>query len=226
MLKTMVWAALAASIVVAQEKSADSRMQRAAETFQEIMATPDKGIPQDLLNKAECVVIIPGMKKAAFVVGGEYGKGFAMCRHEGAWTGPAAVKLSGGSFGFQIGGSSTDLVMLVMNQHGMQRLMSDKFTVGADASVAAGPVGRTAAAATDASMNAEILAWSRSKGVFAGVSLNGAVLSADNEENNKIYGRDVTNREVLAGSVRAPASSNVLATALSSYGAGNADRSK
>lgn len=227
MLKSMVWAALAASVVFAQEKSADERMQRAAETFTEIMSTPDKGIPQDLLNKAQCVVIIPGMKKAAFVVGGEFGKGFAMCRHEGSWDGPASVKLTGGSFGFQIGGSSTDLVLLVMNEHGMQKLMSDKFTVGADASVAAGPVGRTAAAATDASMNAEILAWSRSKGAFAGVSLNGAALQQDSDENQKIYGRDVTNREILAGSVKSPAGANVLVSALNNYAsAGNADRTK
>src|SRR5215472_14752891 len=143
-------------------KPETDRLQDAAGVFSEIMSTPDKGIPQDLLGRAECVIIIPGMKKAAFVVGGEYGKGFAQCRAASGtgWTAPAAVKLEGGSVGFQLGGSATDLVLLVMNRRGMDQLMADKFTLGADASVAAGPVGRTAAANTDVKMSAEILSWS------------------------------------------------------------------
>jgi SH3 domain-containing YSC84-like protein 1 len=228
MMRGFVLAALAASVVFAAEETPDSRLQRSAEVFNEIMSTPDKGIPSDLLNKAQCVVIIPGMKKGAFIVGGEFGKGFAECRNNGSWTGPAAVKLTGGSFGFQIGGSSTDLVLLVMNQHGMTRLMGDKFTLGADASAAAGPVGRTAAAETDASMTAEILSWSRTKGAFAGVSLNGAAMQQDESENRKLYGRDVTNREIISGSVPAPTAASGLTAALNSYpgATGNADRSR
>jgi lipid-binding SYLF domain-containing protein len=226
-MRGFVLAALAATVAFAAEETPDARLQRSAEVFNEIMSTPDRGIPTDLLNKAQCVVIIPGVKKAAFVVGGEFGKGFAECRTPSGWTGPAAVKLTGGSFGFQIGGSSTDLVMLVMNQHGMNRLMGDKFTIGADASAAAGPVGRTAAADTDASMTAEILSWSRSKGAFAGVSLDGAAMQQDGSENRKLYGHDVTNREILAGSVPPPPAGAPLTAALNSYaGAGNADRSK
>src|SRR5262249_9109127 len=138
--------------------------------------TPDKGIPQDLLDKAQCIVIITGMKKAAIGIGGEYGRGFATCRrHAGtSWGAPAAVRMEGGSVGFQLGASSTDVVMLVMNERGMNKLLDSKFTLGADAAVAAGPVGRAADAKTDAYMSAEILAWSRSKGLFAGIALSGA----------------------------------------------------
>src|SRR5579862_7488018 len=179
---------MAASILVAetpQERLADS-----ARVFSEIMRTPDKGVPQDLLAKAQCVVIIPGLKKAAFVVGAEYGRGFAECRKMDGrgWGAPAAVRMEGGSVGFQLGASDTDMVLLVMNRHGMTKLTEDKFTLGADASVAAGPVGRTANASTDAEMSAEILAWSRSKGLFAGVSLNGATMRPDQDENEKLYG--------------------------------------
>jgi len=227
MLKGMALAALAATVVMAAEEEAtDHRLRRAAETFTEVMSTPDKGIPSDLLGRAQCVVIIPGVKKGAFIVGGEYGKGFAECRRGDGWSGPAAVKLTGGSVGFQIGGSETDVVMLVMNEHGMQKLMSDKFTLGADASVAAGPVGRTAAAETDATMHAEILAWSRSRGAFAGIALNGAVLQPDESEDRKLYGHDVNTHAVLSGEVR-PAGENPLTAALRSYPAsGNADRSR
>jgi len=229
MIKTFVLAAVAGSLslLFAQEETADHRLRRSAEVFNEIMATPDQGIPSDLLNKARCVVIIPGVKKGAFVVGGEYGRGYAECRHHGDWTAPAAVKLTGGSFGFQIGGSSTDLVLLVMNQHGMDRLMGDKFTIGADASAAAGPVGRTAEAATDATLNAEILSWSRTRGAFAGVSLNGAVLAPDESEDRKLYGHDVHSRAILEGRESAPMPQNPLTAALDRYSnGGNADRSK
>ncbi|HZU25656.1 MAG TPA: lipid-binding SYLF domain-containing protein [Bryobacteraceae bacterium] len=228
LLKGLALAGLAAAMVCAAEKTPDERLQNAADTFREIMATPDKGIPQDLLGRAQCVVIIPGLKKGAFVVGGEYGKGFAECRTGNGWSGPAAVKMTGGSFGFQIGGSETDLVLLVMNQRGMDKLMSNKFTLGADASVAAGPVGRTAAAETDASMHAEILAWSRSRGAFAGIALNGAVLQPDESEDRKLYGHDVSSRDVLAGSARRSVATNPLTAALEAYpaNAGNADRSR
>jgi lipid-binding SYLF domain-containing protein len=174
------------------------------------MRTPDKGIPQDLLAKSQCIVIIPGVKKAAFVIGAEYGRGFAECRHEDGkgWGAPAAIRMEGGSFGFQIGGSDTDLVLLVMNRRGM---------VSADASVAAGPVGRTTKAATDASMTAEILAWSRAKGLFAGVSVNGATLRPDADRNLELYGTKLSNKDVLMGSKEPPVAARPLIRELDRY---------
>jgi lipid-binding SYLF domain-containing protein len=210
--------------------TAKERLTEAASVMTEIMNTPDNSIPQDLLAKAECVVIVPGMKKAAFVVGGEYGRGFVECRNPNrGWGAPAAVRMEGGSLGFQIGGSSTDLVMLVMNQRGMTKLLEDKFTLGADAAVAAGPVGRNAAANTDAKMTAEILAWSRSKGLFAGVSLKGATLRPDQDQNEQLYGKKMSNKEVLSGSVSAPPEARALISTLDKYSSvrdTNADRSK
>jgi lipid-binding SYLF domain-containing protein len=199
--------------------SAANRLEESAEVFSDIMATPDKGIPQDLLEKAQCVVIVPGLKKGAFVVGGEFGKGFAECRKAGGtgWGAPAAVRVEGGSFGLQIGGSSTDVVMLVMNKRGMDKLASSKFTLGADASVAAGPVGRTADAKTDAYMTAEILAWSRSKGLFAGVSLSGATLRPDMDANRDLYGSRLTTKEVMESEKEAPAASRKLVAELDKY---------
>jgi lipid-binding SYLF domain-containing protein len=205
------------------------RLGESARVFSEIMATPDKGIPQDLLSRAECVVVLPNLKKAAFVVGGEYGRGYAVCRKPKGtgWGAPEAVRMEGGSVGFQIGGSSTDVVLLVMNRDGMNKLMQDKFTLGADASVAAGPVGRTAAAKTDVKMDAEILAWSRSKGLFAGVALNGATLRPDSDENEKLYGQKVTAHDILMGSVTPPPAAKPLLTELNRYSStSNADRSK
>src|SRR6185437_6140210 len=166
-------AALAATGAYAADKYKEAdRVHDAAGVIADLMATPDKGVPQDLLEKAHCVVVIPGVKKAAFVVGGEYGRGFIVCRKPGGegWGNPAPMQVEGGSVGFQIGGQETDVVLLVMNHGGMHKLLQDKFIVGADASVAAGPVGRSANAQTDAQMHAEILAWSRSRGVFAGIS--------------------------------------------------------
>jgi SH3 domain-containing YSC84-like protein 1 len=197
------------------------RLSESAAVFNEIMATPDKGIPQDLLNKAQCAIIVPSLKKGAFIVGGEYGRGFAECRQSDGtgWGAPAAVRVEGGSLGFQIGGSATDVVMLVMSQRGMDKLMSDKFTLGADAEVAAGPVGRTAQAATDLGLNAEILAWSRSKGVFAGLALKGATMRPDDKENEALYGKKMTNREILASNMKAPAGAEPLITALNKYSA-------
>lgn len=217
---SFVMAASALAAATAQERLGDS-----ARVFSEIMKTPDKGIPQDLLAKAQCVVIIPGMKKAAFVVGGEYGRGYAECRKEDGkgWGAPAAVRMEGGSVGFQIGGSDTDLVLLVMNRHGMARLMEDKVQLGADASVAAGPVGRTTNAATDASMTAEILAWSRAKGLFAGVSLNGATLRPDADHNAELYGSKMGNKEVLMGSMAPPEAARPLIRELDRYSS-TADR--
>ncbi|PWT97173.1 MAG: hypothetical protein C5B51_31965 [Terriglobia bacterium] len=215
-------AVIIASAVISTAAWADTPQERindAAVVFNEIMATPDKGIPQDLLAKAQCVVVIPSLKKGAFIVGGEYGRGFAECRQADGtgWGAPAAVRVEGGSVGFQIGGSATDVVMLVMNRHGMDRLMSDKFTLGADASVAAGPVGRTAQAATDVGLNAEILAWSRSKGAFAGLSLKGATMRPDDKENEALYGKKMTNREILASTMKPPAAAQPLIAALDKY---------
>lgn len=200
-------------------ETAQQRMHDASEVFTEIMSTPDKGIPQELIEGANCMVIVPGLKKAAFVVGGQYGRGFAICRKTGGkgWGDPAAIRVEGGSFGFQIGGSSTDVVMLVMNQGGMNKLMQSKFTLGGDASVAAGPVGRTAAANTDAYMSAEILSWSRAKGLFAGVALSGATLRPDEDQNAALYGSKMTTREVIEGKHPVPASARPLLAKLNSY---------
>jgi len=199
--------------------TAAERLEESARIMHEIMATPDQGIPQDLLNKAYCVVIIPSLKKGAFVVGGQYGKGFTICRRSAAmgWGAPGAVRVEGGSFGFQIGGSSTDVVMLVMNEHGMRDLDKDKVTLGGDASIAAGPVGRTATANTDAYMTAEILSWSRTKGLFAGVSLSGASLRPDRDSNRDLYGEKLDNRQILMTDRQPPAAARALIAELDKY---------
>jgi SH3 domain-containing YSC84-like protein 1 len=231
----MRYIAMAASFVLCTSallaETAQERLKDSREVFSEIMMTPDKGIPQDLLAKAQCVIIVPGLKKGAFIVGAEYGRGFAECRRPGGlgWGPPAAVRVEGGSFGFQIGGSSTDIVMLVKSQRGMDKLMTDKFTIGADASAAAGPVGRTAAAETDAELHAEMLTWSRSRGVFAGVSLDGATMRPDQDVNAELYGHKMSNREVLTSNMPAPDAARPLIAELDKYsvrreGAGSAAR--
>lgn len=189
-----------------REVKVDDRLDASADTLNDMMRASDHGIPHDLMDKAHCVVVVPGMKKAGFIIGANYGRGFAVCRrHDGVgWSAPAAIRVEGGSVGFQIGASDTDIVMLVMNDGGMRHLLSDRFTLGGDVSVAAGPVGREAAAQTDAMMNAEILSYSRSHGLFAGISLQGATLRADGETDRELYGRDVTNREILTGNIRTP----------------------
>ena len=193
------------------------RIQKATQVFHEIMTTPDKGIPRDLLEKAKCVAIIPGEEKLAFIFGGNYGKGLATCRTGNGWSAPMFVAVGGGSVGFQIGGSFTDVVMLFMNDHALQSLMGDKFKIGADATVAAGPVGRQASAGTDVKLNAEILSYSRSKGVFAGVSVNGAVVQADHSGDKAMYGRDVTHQEILDGKIAVPESAQRLVADLGRY---------
>jgi lipid-binding SYLF domain-containing protein len=212
-------AALLLPVAAFAAETAQERLDAAATVFSEIMRTPDKGIPQDLLAKSQCVVIVPGLKKAAFVVGGQFGRGFAECRNQGGtgWGAPGSVRIEGGSFGLQIGGSSTDVVMLVMNREGMNKLLGDKFTLGADASVAAGPVGRTANADTDVKMTAEILAWSRAKGIFAGISLSGATLRNDADANAELYGHKIDNKDVLNGSMAPPAAAQKLTAALDKY---------
>ena len=215
-------AALVAGLITSALASSDrdddiERIRHATEVFHEIMATPDKGIPQELLESAKCIAIIPDEKKAAFVVGGNYGKGLATCRTANGWSAPLFVAVGGGSVGFQIGASSTDVVMVFMNEKGMRSLLSDKFKIGADATAAAGPVGRHAAAATDAKMNAEILTYSRSKGLFAGVSLDGAVVQADNSGNRAMYGESVNRREIVDGSVKAPEEAKPLLREIAQY---------
>lgn len=200
---------------------ATERLGDAADLFSEVMSAPDKSIPQDLLNKSQCVILVPGMKKAAFVVGANYGLGFAVCRGANGfgWGPPAAVRIEGGSFGFQIGASSSDVLMLVMNERGMKRLTTSKFTLGGDASVAAGPVGRNATAQTDALMTAEILSWSRSRGLFAGVSLDGATMRNDLDVNKEMYGQPWDNKQVLGSGVKPPAAAAKLLAALNKYSA-------
>jgi lipid-binding SYLF domain-containing protein len=195
------------------------RLKDSTSILNEIMATPDKGIPQDLLEKAHCIVIVPGVKQAAFVVGGKFGKGFATCRRDNnnGWGAPGAVRVEGGSFGFQIGASSTDVVMLIMNERGMRRLLEDKFTVGGEASVAAGPVGRSASAMTDAQLSADILSWSRAKGLFAGVALSGATLRNDLDTNKDLYGKSMPNKDILMTSMRPPAEAEPLISTLNRY---------
>jgi lipid-binding SYLF domain-containing protein len=205
--------------ILSAESDAPARLAAAADAFKDVMGTPDKAIPQDLLNRAHCIVIIPGLKKGAFIVGAKYGKGFVACRKKDGvgWSAPAAVRVEGGSFGFQLGASETDAFMLVMNESGMKRLLSTKFTLGGDASAAAGPVGRTAQADTDAAMTAEILTWSRSRGLFAGVSLNGATLREDSDWNRELYTHKMTNREILTTNIAPPPSAEPLMTELNRY---------
>ncbi|MGI8958161.1 MAG: lipid-binding SYLF domain-containing protein [Bryobacteraceae bacterium] len=198
---------------------ADTSAERLTESdtvLKEIMNAPDQGIPQDLLEKANCVVIVPGVKKAAFIVGGKYGKGFMLCRNANnrGWGAPAAIRMEGGSFGFQIGGSETDVVMLVMEPSGKNALLRSKFTLGGNVSVAGGPVGRSSSAETDAQMRAKILSYSRSRGVFAGIALNGATLRQDLDDNKELYGKPLTNRKIINGRVKPPAAASGLIATL------------
>lgn len=209
---------LISGLLLAQSDSA-RRLEAAAGILAEVMGTPDKSIPQGLLDKAQCAVIIPSLKKGAFIVGAKYGKGYVACRKQNGvgWSSPGTVKIEGGSFGFQIGGSETDVIMLVMNERGMRRLLSSKFTLGADASVAAGPVGRTTTAQTDAFMTAEILSWSRSRGVFAGVSLQGATLRQDKDGNRDLYGKPYENRDLILRDTAVPQAAARLNELLNKY---------
>jgi SH3 domain-containing YSC84-like protein 1 len=208
----------AGPIARASDRQNDNdRMEKAAQVFKEIMDTPDKGIPHDLLDSAKCIAVIPGDKKFALIFGGSYGRGVVTCRTAHGWSAPMFLAIEGGSVGYQIGGSSTDLIMLFMNDHALQSLLSDKFKLGADASVAAGPVGRSAAAGTDLKLNAEILSYSRSKGIFAGVSLDGAVVQADKSGDQAQYGANVTSHEILDGQIQVPSSARRLIHELRAY---------
>lgn len=209
----------AASLSANDVRKVDDRLSDAADLFGDIMGAPDRSIPQSLLDKAPCVVIVPGLKKGAFVFGGKYGKGFAVCRGANGmgWGPPAAIRIEGGSFGLQIGFASSDVVLLVMNESGMKKLTKSKFTIGAEATAAAGPVGRNTTAQTDAMMTAEILSWSRSKGVFAGVSLDGATLRNDLDENEAMYGHPWTSRQILNSGAKPPAAASRLLSVLTKY---------
>jgi SH3 domain-containing YSC84-like protein 1 len=203
----------------AADSDAADRLKEAATVFQEVTAAPDKGIPEDLLSSAHCAVIVPGLKKGAFIVSAKFGKGFLTCRRAGnaGWSAPAAIRVEGGGVGFQIGASETDLVLLVMNDRGAQRLMSSEFTVGAEGEVAAGPVGRNSSAQTDGKFTAEILSWSRSRGVFAGVALQGATLREDKDENEALYGKKFTTKEIVNSSTAAPPAAARLMELLSAH---------
>jgi lipid-binding SYLF domain-containing protein len=203
----IVGAMCAAAFAADREVKVDDRLDASADALTDMMRASDHGIPHDLIDKAHCVVVVPGMKKAGFIFGAKYGRGFAVCRRHDSvgWSAPAAMRVEGGSVGFQIGASDTDVVLLVMNDRGMQHLLSDKFTIGGDATAAAGPIGRDASAQTDAMMHAEMLSYSRSRGLFAGISLEGATLRPDEETNRELYGHDTTNREILTGDFKTPA---------------------
>ena len=219
---------IAPAICLADSESAtQKRIGESAEVLSEILSAKDRGIPEDLLEKAHCVGIVPNLKRAGFIVGAKYGKGVVVCRENGGrgWSAPSTIRIEGGSVGLQIGAGETDVVFIVMNQRGMDKLLQDKFTIGGDASVMAGPLGRSAEARTDAMMHAEILAYSRSRGVFAGISLEGATLRPDKDDNRELYGREVAQREILEGNVKAPAAAGPLYAELNKYAPGKASSS-
>jgi len=212
-------AALLAFPVYGATESAkvEQRLQEANEVLTDMMESP-KGINPDLLAKAHCVVVVPGLKKGAFIVGAEWGRGFMSCRNSGeAWSAPAAIRIEGGSFGLEVGASEKDLILMVMNQEGKKRLLESQFTLGGEGEVAAGPVGRTASAQTDGKFSAGILSWSRSRGAFAGVALKGATLRQDMEWNEALYGKKIENREIVNNSFRAPATVRSFQDVLTKY---------
>lgn len=212
--------ALAAILTFAQSDD-QKRLDAATAVLHDTMSISDQAIPQELLDKGECVVVIPGMKKGAFIVGAQYGRGFLSCRKSSGagWSAPGAVRLEGGSIGFQIGGQETDIIMLVMNKRGAERMMTSKFTLGGDISVAAGPVGRSSTAETDALMRAEILSWSRSRGAFAGVSLKGSTMREDGDVNKRLYGKEYTNKQIVNSGLATPKAAQPLLSALTKYSA-------
>lgn len=200
--------ALAVAPTLFAAENPAKRLNDAGTVIQEMMGMNDKGVPQDLINKAQCIAVVPGVKKAGFIFGAKYGKGFVACRKTGGgagWSAPAAIAVEGGSVGFQIGASEQDVILLVMNSSGQQKLLQDKFTIGGDATAAAGPVGRDLSAQTDAQLHAEILSYSRARGLFAGIALTGATLRPDHDANRELYGQDMGNKEILSGDVPAPA---------------------
>ena len=200
-----------------KESKATDRVQAAGDVLNEIQSAPDKGIPQEILGASECVAVVPSMLKGGFIVAAKYGRGLASCRTTKGWSAPAFFTVEGGSFGFQAGGQAVDLVMLIMNKDGMQHLLSSKFELGADASVAAGPVGRHAEGNTDWKMRAQVLTYSRARGVFAGVSLNGAVIKQDKSSTREFYGHMVTSKATLTGEIDPPAAADVFLRPLAQW---------
>jgi lipid-binding SYLF domain-containing protein len=211
--------ALFSAVPVFAQKDAAQRLKASADVMNEIMATSDKGIPQDLLGRSECIVVIPNAKKGGFIIGAKYGRGFISCRRpsDHGWSAPGAIRTEGGSFGFLIGGAETDVVMLVLNRKGADRMLGSKFTLGGDISIAAGPVGRDSQAATDATFQAEILTYSRQRGVFAGLSLSGATIREDDASNRELYGHEVKNRAVVDGSIDVPPAAQGFIATLNKY---------
>src|SRR3954467_4422938 len=201
------------------KRKTTERLDDAVSLFSEIMAAPDRSIPQDLLDKSQCIVLVPGLKKGAFVIGGKAGRGFTICRNTGGqgWGPPAAIRIEGGSFGIQIGFSSSDVILLVMNERGMKKLTTSKFTIGADATAAIGPVGRNATAQTDALMHAEILSWSRARGAFAVASLDGPPLRNDLDDNEALYGKRWTGKDILGSGAQIPDAAEKLISELNKY---------
>ncbi len=218
MIVALTAATMATSMLADERADVAKRLDAATTVLTEIMGTPDKGIPQDLIDKAQCVVVVPSVKRLGFGIGGKYGRGFTTCRRaNGGWGAPEGVKVEGGSVGFQIGGSETDVVLLVMNKSGAQKLLESKFTLGAGAEVAAGPVGRDASAETDAMMRAEILSYSRSRGVFAGITLSGATLRPDKEANVALYRGNPSAETILMGNTAVPAEAAAFNATLDKY---------
>src|ERR1043165_5691081 len=213
LLRVVLFAIMLSSVAFAAE-AASSRLQASATVLNEIMAAPDKGIPSDILSSAKCVAVVPSLLKGGFVVGGAHGRGMATCRTATGWSAPAPLTTTGGSIGLQIGGQAVDLVMVIMNDRGMQALLSSKFKLGADASVAAGPVGRHTEGATDWKLRAEVLTYSRARGLFAGISFNGAVIKQDEDATGELYGRQVDFKTILTGSVQPPQSSEKFLAAV------------
>lgn len=220
-MRALIGTLITGTLIMSAGLSADlstseiKRIQEAATVLREIRAVPDRDIPRDLWNHAECVLVVPGLKKAAFVIGGEYGKGLMSCRRDGVWSAPVFMQIGKGSWGLQIGAQSIDLVLLVMNSSGVEKLLRNKVTLGAEASVAAGPVGRDARAATDAQMKAEILSYSRTQGLFAGINLSGGVVQSDEDDNTDLYGAGIAAKEVLfGGTIKPPAATEPLMAAL------------
>src|SRR5438874_10768511 len=200
------------------QEDATERLQKAGDVLKEILNTPDKGIPEEVLDSAKCIVVVPHLIKGGFIVGGKHGRGVATCRTANGWSAPAFVSVGGGSWGLQIGVEGVDLVMLVMNDQGFQHLLSSKFALTGEGSVAAGPVGRHASAGTDWKMNTQVLTYSRSRGAFAGITLEGAVIQQDDDSTRAIYGKHMMFRKILSGKVSTPESAEAFVKAVSNAG--------
>jgi lipid-binding SYLF domain-containing protein len=216
-IRTTILALACSASLFASKEDVVKRINASAEVFNDIMKTPDKGIPKEILEKAQCIVIVPNEKKGGFIVGAKYGKGFMTCKTAGGWSAPSAIKIEGGSFGAQIGAGEVDVVLVVMNKTGAEKLMRSEFTLGGDAGAMAGPVGRDASAQTDALMHAEILSYSRARGAFAGVTLTGSTLRSDDKDNEYLYGKSVDHKAILTGQVAKPAAASPLYSSLNRY---------